>query len=422
MPIGNNVASVASQREYISPELENMVLSSSVLFKLIKEDTSIQAVSTRPARLPFMMGGDGVFSMGQMFDGASLGLGTAPQEVPGYASCVGMVQATQYTALAEWANDSKEKSIKDYVALTEERATTAFSGYIETALQGAGDNVIGYVLTTGANYLVVHNANLFQNFQYVDIWSAVGGTFRGTVQIQTADALGQTIWLTTGLPAGTIAGDAIMFKGSSGQANTGLGGLRQYQVTGNTGTYLTISKSSFPGMFSTPSINLGGKALTPAVVRAVQSLEGLALGPESMDEDRIAHCGYDGQLAWEENALLVQTVQMQAVQGDESVDMLKKKAPTMMAGYRLVVNPRAYPGFIDNLRMKYWKRIQTKAVGEYEVAGQTLFPAYGSDGGVATSMLFYIVALWQVFNTQPRRSSFLQQFAIPNNLPLTYGA
>ena len=154
----------------------------------------------------------------------------------------------------------------------------------------------------------------------------------------------------------------------------------------------------------------------------MEAQQTLALADDNEDEDDIAHCGVDGRLAWEENAILVQTVQQQAVKGDESVDMLKRNAPTMMAGRRLVTNARAYPGIIDFLKMKYWKRIQTKAVGEYEVAGQTLFPAYGADGGVATSMLFYIVALLQVYNVQPRRGWYIQNFAIPNNLPLSYGS
>ncbi len=344
------------------------------------------------------------------------------QEVYGNLSCVGFVQATQYTALAQWANDSKEKSISNYVVETEKKAAKGFGGYMDVQMLGAGDNVCDYAVSVGSNSIVVHNPNLFQNFQLVDLWTAVGGTFIGTVQIQTASVADQTIYLTTSVPGGFTAGMPIMFRGASGQANTGLGGLRQWQQSGNTGQYCGINKATYPGMFSTPSINLGGKSLTPAIVRAVEAQMAYALGEENEDEDDIAHCGPDGRLAWENNALLVQTVQMQAVKGDESVDMLKSKSPTMMAGRKLVMNPRAYPGIVDFLKLKYWKRATTKAIGEYEVAGQTLFPAYGSDGGVATSMLFYIVTLCQVYNVQPRRGAFLQNFAIPANLNVAYGA
>lgn len=422
MPIGNNLASIAPQKEFIAPELEPLALEASILWSLIKEETPADAVSTRPFRVPFEIGGNGTFSVGQTFDGPSLGLGSAPQTVPGYASCVGFVQATQYTALAQWANDSQEKSISNYVVETEKRAAKAFGGYMDVQMLGAADNVCDYAVSVGANSIVVHNPNEFQNFQYVDLWSAVGGAFLGTVQIQTASVSDQTIYLTTSVPAGFAAGDPIMFRGASGQANTGLGGLRLYQQSGNTGQFLGINKLTYPGMFSTPSINLGGKALTPSVIRAVEAQMAYALGEENEDEDDIAHCGPDGRLAWEQNALLVQTVQMQAVKGDESVDMLKKKAPTMMAGRRLVMNPRAYPGIIDFLKLKYWKRAQTRAIGEYEAAGQTLFPAYGSDGGIATSMLFYIVALCQVYNVQPRRGAYVTNFAIPNYLNVAYGA
>ena len=49
-------------------------------------------------------------------------------------------------------------------------------------------------------------------------------------------------------------------------------GLRTYQVSGNAGLYMGIPRASWPGKFSTPNINLGGKALTPAITRAPLSV------------------------------------------------------------------------------------------------------------------------------------------------------
>jgi hypothetical protein len=129
--------------------------------------------------------------------------------------------------------------------------------------------------------------------------------------------------------------------------------------------------------------------------------------------DLIAHCNVDMRAAWENNAILVQRVVMNEVKGDESVDMLKKKAPTVIAGRELVVNERAKPGIIDFLGLKNWFRIETKALDYYEVGGQTIFPAYGASGGLQSSLMFYLVLMTQIGNGQPRIGAYMNNISIP---------
>ena len=415
MPIGNVGQSIAAQSEFIRPELEMLALLSSVLWKRIGVRTDVKAVSNRPARIPFQPLTGGLFRTGS-FDGGDLGLGSGPTEAPGYLSCVSFLQASQYTALAEWSTDSDEKAIQNYVTLTHEQASKTFGGYMDAVLQGDGSNTLDTVVSTVAGGIVVNNANAFQDNQIVDIWTAIGGAFVATVQIESVDIANNTIWLTAAVPGGVAAGYPILVSGSSGQANAGLFGLRYYQVAGNAGNFMGIQRSAFPGKFSTPNINLGGKSLTPAVVRALQASQVLALGEDVINaSDNVAHCNVDMQSAWENNAILVQRVIQNEVKGDESVDMLKKKAPTVIAGRELIVNPRAKPGIIDFLSLKHWFRIETKATDFYDVGGQTLFPAYGESGGVASSMLFYMVIMCQVGNGQPRQGAYLSNVAIPPN-------
>lgn len=416
MPIGNVGQSIAAQAEFLRPNLEMLALLSSVLWKRISVRTDVKAVSNRPARIPFQPLTGGAFRTGS-FDGGDMGLGTGPTETPGYLSCVSFLQASQYTALAEWSTDSDEKAIANYVTLTHEQASKTFGGYMDAVLQGDGSNTLDTVVSTVAGGIVVNNANAFQDNQVVDIWSAIGGALVATVQIESVDSGNNTIWLTAAVPAGVAAGQPILVAGSSGQANSGLFGLRYYQVAGNAGNYMGIQRSAFPGKFSTPNINLGGKSLTPAVVRALQASQVLAMGNDMANgADNVAHCNVDMQSAWENNAILVQRVVQNEVKGDESVDMLKKNAPTMIAGHELIVNPRAKPGIIDFLALKNWFRIETKATDFYEVGGQTIFPAYGQSGGVASSCIFYLVIMTQTANGQPRGGAYLNNVAIPANI------
>ena len=415
MPAGNNPQSVASQAEYLRPELEKLILLSSVLWKRIEVRTDFKAISTRPARIPFMPSSGGLFRTGG-FDGQDMGRGSGLQEVPGYLSCVPFLQATEYTALSEWATDSDSKAIANYVTENQSLATKTFAGYLDAlAANSDGSNTLDSVVSTTTDGLVVNNADIFQDNMYIDVWSALSGTFRGTVQIQSVDIANNTLWLTTAYPAGTIAGDLLLVNGSSGVANSGFNGLLSYQVAGNSGNYMGVMRSAWPGKFSTPNINLGGKALTPAVVRAVQAQQILALGEDNDGKTNVAHCNVDMQSAWENNSLLVQTVIANQLRGDRSVDMLPKAPMKMIAGREILLNVRALTGRIDFLNLKHWFRLETKASDYYEVGGQTIFPAYGASGGLASSNLFYLVILCQLGNGQPRAGAYLNNAAIPTN-------
>ena len=77
-------------------------------------------------------------------------------------------------------------------------------------MQNDGSGTLDSVVSTTTNGLVVNNANLFQSNQDIDVWSALGGTFRGTATIQTLDIANNTIWLTTAYPAGTQAADLLL--------------------------------------------------------------------------------------------------------------------------------------------------------------------------------------------------------------------
>jgi len=414
MAIANVSQAIASQHEYLRPNLEELALLSGTLWKRINARTDIKAISNRPARIPFQPLTGGIFRTGaNLFDGADMGGGSGPTETYGTLSCVSFLQASEYTALTEYSTDSDEKAIQNYVTLTQKQAAETFGGYMDAVIQGDGSNTLDSVVSVNGTGLVVNNANLFQDNQLIDVWSGLGGTFRGTAQIQSVDIANNTIWLTAAPPAGTTGNDLLLVTGSAGVANSGLFGLRYYLVSGNAGNYMGIQRSAFPGKFSTPQISVNG-SLTPASVRAMEAQIILALGEDRADgADLIAHCNVDMAAAWENNALPVQSIILNQVKGDESADMLKKKQTSTIAGREIVRNVRAKPGIIDFLALKHFFRLETKAVDYYEVGGQTIFPAYGASGGLQSTMLFYLVTMVQVGLGQPRLCATMQGITIP---------
>lgn len=408
--------SIAAQAEWLRPELENLTLSSSVLWKRLNVRTDIKPVSNRPSRIPFQVQTGGRPKVAA-FDGQNLGRGSAPNEAPGSLSCVSFLLASEYTALSEWSTDSNEKAIQNFVTLTHEQAAQNFGGFLDTLVcRGAGANQIDTVVSTTTGGLVVNNADAFLDQQFIDFTHAIGTAPFAAAQIQSVDIANNTIWLTGAVPAGVIAGDAILAEGSSGQANSGLFGLDAYLVSGNVGNYMGIARAAYAGKFSTPTIDLGGAALTPAIVRALQMKQILALGTDNDGKSNIAHCNVDVAAAWENNALNVQSIIRNQIKGQESTDMLGNQYATTIAGRTVLMNVRAQFGILDLLDLSTWFMIQVRANDLYEVGGQTLFPAYGADGGIASSLMFYLCVVCQVGCGQPRKQARLQNIAIPSNI------
>ena len=78
MAVADVSQSLALQQEYVRPELEDLSLSASVLWKRIEENTKIKAVSNRPSRVPTMPIRGGKGRRGSL-DGGDMGIGSGPQ-------------------------------------------------------------------------------------------------------------------------------------------------------------------------------------------------------------------------------------------------------------------------------------------------------------------------------------------------------
>ena len=417
MAVGNVASSLALQKEYVVPKLEKLALVGSRLWKHFKLNTKIKPVSNRPTRIPMQPLTAGKFRVGN-FDGSDMGLGSGPQTVPGTISCVSFVQASQWTAQAEYDTDSDEKAIEDYVALLQSQQTETMGGYMDSLIQTDGSGTLDQIVAVNGNVLTVNNANFFQDNQDLDVYSNLldqGGVMRGSVTVLSTDAINSQITLTALPPNGTVVGDRLLVSGSAGISNSSLFGLRYYLQAGNTGSWLNVQKSSYPGKFNVPNINAPG-TLTQAVVRAVEAQMRLSIGIEKADQANVvAHCNVDMMAAWELLSITTQRIDYVNLRGDESADVLKRKQASTIAGREVIVNERARPGYIDFLGLENWFQIQSKALSLYDVKGQVVFPTYGIDGSVATSMLMYMVIMPQVCATQPHLNAFLSGVNIPRN-------
>ena len=414
MPIGNLASSLAVQKEYVVPKVEKLALAGSRLWKHFKNNTKVKAVSNRPTRIPLQPLQWGNFAVANL-DGGTFPQGSGPQTVPGTISCVSFVQASQWTALAEYTTDTNEKAVEDYAALLTSQQTEMISGCLDALLANSdGSNTLDTVVSVSGSVLTVNNPNAFMDGQTIDFYSNLldlGGAFLGSGTVLGVDAINTSITLTQAPPAGVGAGTRCLVSGSPGYSNSGLFGLPGYNVTGNTGTYMNVQRSAYPGKFNVPNFNAPG-ALTPSLVRALEALMELSMGLEKAEAASLTpHCNVDMAAAWENLSLTVQRVDIASVRGDESVDMLKKKRTRTIGGREALINERAKPGRIDWVAFEHWFQVQSKALSLYDVKGQVVFPAYGNTGSVAASMMMYMVIMLQTASVQPRLNAYLS--AIP---------
>src|SRR6185312_16446815 len=104
--------------------------------------------------------------------------------------------------------DSDAKAIKSFSALTHEMAPKAFGSFMDVMAQNDGSNVIDTIVAVGTGSLTVNLANYFQSGQYIDIFTAVNGTYVTTLQVAVEAMNTNTIALSTAVPGSVTAGMA----------------------------------------------------------------------------------------------------------------------------------------------------------------------------------------------------------------------
>jgi hypothetical protein len=185
----------------------------------------------------------------------------------------------QWTKQAEIGTDSSEKATKKYAQLILRSHMKAAQNDLGALIAyGDGANTIGLATAAsalsgdGVNYAVaVDNATRFrQGAQYDYYNSGVGGGKSGTITVTGIDYVNKLLYIGTSNASPAVSsGAAILFYNSAGTAGSGLNGFTALQSTSSTGSYLGVTKTSFPGNFVTPSVNANGAALSPALARQI---------------------------------------------------------------------------------------------------------------------------------------------------------
>ncbi len=416
MAQGQNAQTVAYQREELGKDIYVLFQRDDTLFGKIQKGKNLQKISSRAMRIPADLLAGGIFSQINP-DGGDFGRGSALTSDFFQVTCVYFAHATEWTKLAEVATDSDQKAVAPAAKRNLTAAAKQIRTNIEALLNTDGSGTLDTVVAVSGNTLTVNNANQFYDNQPLQILPSLGGVPRGNVQVLSVDAQAKQIILNNAPPAGTQANDLLVLAGAPGIAASSLFGLRTFQVDLNTGTYLQVSRTAYPGKLKTAHVAMNGGAITPQACRAGELILRRNLGIDTPElQGATAHMGVDQVLAWENNGLVVAQVIQNQLGGNTSENMLKAKPPRDFGPFPILPSNHGKPGLIDVLCLENWGRAETQPIEDLEYGGQTFFPVYGGSGGVSGATINYIWCGWQVYNANPRAGIFWDSCAIPANL------
>jgi hypothetical protein len=416
---GLNINSVALQIEKVRPEVPILYQQDDTLLGLIEDRTDgLQAVSTRTYRAPVNIQQGGNLKQINP-DGGPFGRGSAFKTEALLLNQVYLGYVVEYSAQAKIATDSKEKAVENYVAQLNENEMKMFRTGIESIVAfGDGSGTLDSI-TSVANspVLAVNNANGFQDQQVVQVFPSLTAASRGSMQIMMVDSIANTITIdpSTPVPLGTQAGDLLIIDGAAGVANSSLNGLVALQLNSNVGSYLGVQRAAYPGRLSCPLIAGASAPITPQRARLMLNQSRLALGVDTPENAKYFwYMTLDQEAQIENIGLIVTQVIQNQLKGDSSQDMLMKTAPKTFAGRPIKASIHGIPGRIDGIAAKHWFRAQIQALDYYDVNGQTIFPAYASDGSIETLFLVNWWIGFQIGNDNPRAGVYSTANAIPS--------
>jgi hypothetical protein len=266
-------------------------------------------------------------------------------------------------------------------------------------------------------------ANQFQEQQVVQFFAAEGGSPRtggvSSATVSYVDGAADTVYFSTALPTATAAGDFVMIQGSSGALNSGIAGIYTFQVAATTGTVMNLSRSTYPGQLSTPTINKGGQPINTTDPYKVQILIRRGLGDDNEHAKNFEWvCNADQELAVTQ--LMTNVLQQQIrPAGDKALDMTMEYMAPTFGGRPLHVSYKAKQGRLDAVCPETWGIPETVEPSLYDFGdGVTTMPVPANDGTgtttYRTSSIFYYHSFLNLFNSNMKAAAVLSNCAVPS--------
>jgi len=433
----------AVELDAFAKEIPDLVFHGTTAYSLFKAEATKIPVSNQSNaggtqrasfRVPFRV---------QSGAGISQGTGNADSMLRGSGSQwasfalapVYLFNVCEISWLAQASTDSKQKGLFAVKAQEMKNSLDSAMQGIEGLINSDGSGMIDQIPATAVIVLAggtpaaqtasispVNVAVAFTDQQVVKFYS-VGGVQRvggaTTATISYSDGPSNTLYFSTALPSDVVATDYIVVNGASYGSGNSILGIKAWDVNSNTGTIGGLNRNAYPGRLSTPTINLGGAAITPGIAQRSEVLLGRALGPDADSIKSGIWYGPPEQAFAQSNLMYnVQVMQLQgkALEGDKTADMSKKYFSDNFGGRKYHKSWTAVPNRMDLLVMENWYIGELSPLELYDFGGGNVVapvPDIGTVGGsYLTSHMFAYNTCFNLCNAAPRAGLYVQNAAV----------
>jgi hypothetical protein len=415
-----------SEAAVIGVELERVEKTLPMLFD--KDETFFSTIDKRPAesvsgrdmRMPLKIrpgGKSGFYNP----DGGSLGRGDSTTYDKALIGAVHMRHAVEMTQKQIWGTDEARKAVVDAFQDNLADAMTEFRRFCDSMCMTDGTGVMATVTSVstsgGIDTLTLSTdgfrARLLRFGMNINIYNAAQTVCRTTggpgneLAILKYDLANNQIQVTTG--SGVIATDVIVASGIQSTPPVGLLGIKYHNSSASTGTWLSMDRAANPEIRAN-GVDASSAALTLPLARLAVNKIGDRLGI-NRNSKLTAWCHPAQQAAYEELAQLI--IRIDKGSNDKDVDLYFGDS------YKLAGAPLKKSFSWDRTRIDF---IDPEMMGRAELtppafyknpqSGKYVFEMRASDGGVATSWIFYIVSSFNLFARNPAGLAAITNLAV----------
>ncbi len=410
-----NTQTIALQLEKVRDKVPLLYERDDVLLSMIQQRGDIEKVSSRNMRIPLQVNPGGKAGSYNA-DGGDLGRGSGSVYDVAQISPIFFRFAVEISKLVEYSTNAREKAIENAAKREVANGMKQFRAFLDKVLQTAGNGVLGAIGSVSGTTLTMNTppgAALVYVGQTIQIYDTTITTNRGSCNVVAADPISTTQTITVdALPAGTVATDVIVHDGLSGAQPTSLFGIKYHQNNATTGTWMNLNRATYPQQLQTPRVNAANSALVPGYVRLAINKVRKALGIGQLGK-LIAYTSVEQEHAWENLGITIsQVIKENAAGSANDLDLLFSGRKTM-SGVPIKSSISADQTRVDFLDLSHWGRAVMKDIDYFEVGDQTVFPIYGTSGGLSAAFIFYFDTGFQVFSDSPRSGAYIDGLARP---------
>ena len=412
-----------AEADVLGAELERVLPTVSTLFdregpfyaSIEKKD--VEVMSNRQLRGPLEIRPGGKFRFYNP-DGGDMGRGGGPVFDKFVLSPAHILYAVEYTTLTNYVTDDKRKAVINNMQRNFAMSMREFRRYCDSMAVGSGDGVIGTILTvtsqTDFTMDGTFGAKLMRFGQDINIYSSDLLTLRTSAAEKTItlhDLPNKRITINSA-PTGTVAvGDKVVVSGLTATPPVGIKGVKYHHSNASTGTWLGFDRATTPEIRAN-RVNGNNSALTLPLPRLALNKAADRVGLDNIGNYQAWMHPAQAQ-AYEELGFLV--TQINQTGESKGLDLYFGGAMTM-AGAPVKKSFNWDSTRIDFVNMDYWGRGELHPVGfaENEGPGKRLYTIRGASGGLAAACIFYIVASFDLFVTNPTGCAYIDNLAVPS--------